>query len=434
MAVEVTKYDSKLILLLWAFGIALAPLLSYIIHSAFHLPSVIALLCMEMWIASLGIHLLGTVGLVMIKAPGKKVESPNREITTPISIVRPLCGDERGHLAENLVSLLDQDYVGEMETIFCLQSASDCALPIAERVKQDHPELNIRILVWEKPLGMNAKVNSIYKGYEIASYKWVFFVDSNVKVAKDYLSRAMTYSVQKDVGAISGATTGTEPTNFWSGMELCMLNVFIAKGMASTYLLGTTLMCGKSMLVNREKFDAAGGFKAFCDHWTEDIAMSVALRKHGYKVEVFHMPTIQPLYERGFREVWNRFLRWGTYRKSCTGLEHYVGEIMVYNKWTVGCFFAIAMYLLMGMNPLISFSAHIAFFFFLDFASVFLWYKDVISFSLLPAILFYDIMLLLLWIPIMMTTEVEWAGKIFAFDLNNKITKVCYKDYKGKEV
>jgi len=411
-----------------AFGTA--PIFSYLLSQSLHPAEVVGVLCFEMWIFGLVVQILSLLSVIFIQLPNFTTDFSNTGNREPVSIVRPLCGDERGHLETNLESLIYQDYKGEVETILSVGSENDSAYPIAQRFIQKHPDRNIKLIVSKTRLGLNAKVNSIYQGYDVSTKNWVFFVDSNVKAQKDYLARMMSYT-QNEVAAVSGVTTGTVPNTFWASMEFSLLNLYIAKGMSMSVFAGVPLLCGKSMLLHRKKFDEVGGFYKFKDHLTEDVAISIALRQNGHKVGVAHVPTHQPLHSRSFVEVWNRFVRWGLYRKSASTLDNNLGEIFIYNKWITGLLACFGIYILFNANPLIFFFVHIFFFFLLDIGTVFMLDKSDLGAKVMLPILLYDLFVLMLWIKVASTNEVEWCGKVYKISYDNKILNVTSKAQNG---
>jgi len=421
---EYGTLDSKIPFWMFTVSFFSAPIFSYLLSQSLNPAEVVGVLCLEMWIYGLVVQLLGLVSVFIIQLPNFTKSFSNADNIEPVSIVRPLCGDERGYLESNLESLINQQYKGEIETILCVGSENDSAYPIAHRFIQKHSDKNIKLIVWKTRLGLNAKVNSIYKGYEVSTKNWVFFVDSNVKAQPEYLARMMSYSQYGGVGAVSGVTTGTVPNNFWASMEFSLLNLYIAKGMSISLFVGVPLLCGKSMLVNRQRFDDIGGFDKFKDHLTEDVAISIALRQSGHKVEIAHVPTHQPLHSRSFWEVWNRFVRWGLYRKSASALDYNLAEVFVYNKWITGVLVSLGIYLLLNVNPLLFFMVHILFFFLVDVMNIFMLDKSDLGLLVLPTILFYDLFVLMLWMKVATTNEVEWCGKLYKISNDNKILHV----------
>ena len=63
----------------------------------------------------------------------------------PATILKPLCGDEP-FLYENLRSFCDQEYP-QFEVIFGVRDPADPAIPVVERVREEFPDLEIRLIV-----------------------------------------------------------------------------------------------------------------------------------------------------------------------------------------------------------------------------------------------------------------------------------------------
>src|SRR5262245_51788769 len=87
---------------------------------------------------TLTVAAMALVFLVRRTRRGESVELP------AISVLKPLCGVDDG-LYENLASIARQGYP-DFEIVFGAEDPRDPALKVAERVKQDFPQVPITIL------------------------------------------------------------------------------------------------------------------------------------------------------------------------------------------------------------------------------------------------------------------------------------------------
>lgn len=113
-------------------------------------------------------------------------------------MIRPVKGLEP-RLYECLAATLRQTYPGnKINTVFCVESRSDPAFPILERLCHDFPDADVRVLVEEEDplllkdknaLGPNPKIRNMSRAYREAKSDIVWILDCNVWVGKGVCGR-----------------------------------------------------------------------------------------------------------------------------------------------------------------------------------------------------------------------------------------------------
>ncbi|MBW4470897.1 MAG: bacteriohopanetetrol glucosamine biosynthesis glycosyltransferase HpnI [Stenomitos rutilans HA7619-LM2] len=200
----------------------------------------------------------------------------------PVSILKPICGSDDKTYA-NLASFCRQDYP-EYQIIFGVQDLHDSSLEVVKQIIQDFPEVDIQLIVSERILGTNRKVNNLASALPRASYDVLLLADSDVRVRPDYLQQVVQPLKKPDVGVITclyrsitqGWVTTLEslstPTEFHPGV------------LVSNQLEGTKFAMGQTIVIRRSVLEEIGGFKAIANFLADDFQLGYLPAQAGYQV------------------------------------------------------------------------------------------------------------------------------------------------------
>src|SRR4051794_18261573 len=103
--------------------------------------------------------------LFMILAAGLMI-SPGRadpvlgSSAPAVTIMKPLHGDETG-LFENLASFCEQDYAGPVQIVFGVESPTDAAIAVVERLRAAYPGKSIELVIDTRVMGSNPKIANL---------------------------------------------------------------------------------------------------------------------------------------------------------------------------------------------------------------------------------------------------------------------------------
>lgn len=231
----------------------------------------------------------------------------------PVSLVRPLCGIDN-HAGETLASTFALDYPN-CEILFCVASAKDPVVPLAEALMAKHADKGARLLIGDERISPNPKLNNVLKGWRAARHDWVVLADSNVLMPRDYVGRLFA-SWRSNTGLVASPPIGSQPRGFWAELECAFLNTYQARWQYIADAFGCGFAQGKTMLWRRDDLERAGGIAALAKEIAEDAAATKIVRDAGRKVRLVEGPFPQPLGHRSAAEVWRRQLRWARLRRA----------------------------------------------------------------------------------------------------------------------
>jgi ceramide glucosyltransferase len=261
---------------------------------------------------TVGCHLI-TIAVAINRCRARTQVEPAPEDAPAVSLVRPVCGLD--NFAERtLRSGFELDYPN-YELIFCVAHARDPIVPTVQRLIDEHPHVQARLLIGDERISANPKLNNCFKGWNAAAHDWVVLADSNVLLPSDYLTRLWN-CWREDTGLVCSPPSGTAPSGFWANVECAFLNTYEARWQYVADSMGIGFAQGKTMFWRRSVLDDAGGIRLLGLEPAEDAASTKVVRGAGLKVRLVDSPFPQPLGRRTAREVLGRQSRWAQLRRA----------------------------------------------------------------------------------------------------------------------
>ena len=248
------------------------------------------------------------------------------DFAPPISILKPLKGvDDR--LLDNLASFCRLDYP-KYEIVFCLQSMSDPALRVVNRIRELFPDREISVVIRNFPSGLNPKVNNMIPGYEKTRYPFVLISDSNVLARPGYLREAIAHFRNPEVGLVNHLVRGVGGRSAGARLDNGHLNTFILGSICFLdRMVGMPCVVGKSMLMRKRDLDTLGGLREVKDFLAEDYTLGIMFKRAGKKVVISGQAVDAVNVYRGVRQFLSRHARWNRMRLSIAG-PGYLLEIL----------------------------------------------------------------------------------------------------------
>jgi ceramide glucosyltransferase len=237
-----------------------------------------------------------------------------------ISILKPVKGiDQRMYLG--FVSHCQQQYPGRYEIVFGVSSLDDPAVPEIERLQQEFPSIDIRLVECTRRLGTSGKVSNLVQMLEAARYEHIVINDSDILVSPNYLSGIVScFAAEpgtKPVGMVTAPYVGRTPATgagLWSRLEALGISTDFFAGVLTARKLegGIRFGLGSTLATTRTALAQAGGLEPLVEYLADDYEMGVRIARAGYRVELAGevVETSVPNYDlRGFIDHQMRWAR-----------------------------------------------------------------------------------------------------------------------------
>jgi ceramide glucosyltransferase len=232
-----------------------------------------------------------------------------------VTILKPLKGEEK-ELYACLASFCVQDYP-DFQILFAVSRQDDPAVAVVERLRRDFPGVDMDLSVSRSRIGCNPKINNISNAYPLAKHALLLLSDSDIRVERDFLRRAVSPLADPAVGAATCFYRCAVPKDLCGLLESYSVNAHFLPQALAAGAFGMRFAMGAAILVRREAFERAGGFARLADHLADDFALGAALRDAGDRLEfcdvvVESVPDIASL-----PELMKHLIRWARTIRVC---------------------------------------------------------------------------------------------------------------------
>ena len=268
--------------------------------------------------------------LIMVASWRYLSVKPNRAGNTPpVSILKPLCGEDEG-LEQNLRSFLEQDYP-TFEVLFAVHRADDPAIAVVEKIQSEYADrIEIRLIVTGESPVPNAKAHSLKQLVREARHDLLVMSDSDVRVDPDFLTRLAQELHDPAVGMITCPYRAVAGRSIWSRLEAIGMNTeFLGGVLVARMIEGMNFTLGCAVAVRRNVLDSMGGFAYLQDYLAEDFVMGNRAAQLGHKVLFSSYVIEHRIGSQSMEQNLGHRLRWArsTRRSRPAG---YWGQIFTY--------------------------------------------------------------------------------------------------------
>jgi len=261
--------------------------------------------------------------------------------TPAVTVFKPICGMEQG-MDENLRSFCEQDYP-EYQIIFGLHGNDDDAIPVIQKIIEDHPQLDLEMIIDTRLHGSNHKVSNLINMFPAAKHEILVVSDSDMRVRKNYLHDVVTPFANTANGAVTCLYSGRTDDGVASKLNAMFINEwFLPSVLISDALKDISYCLGATMAVRRKILTDFGGFEALANYLADDYMLGQMVSERGYKVHLSHTIVENLSYEPNYKSLFLHELRWARTLRSAEPLGYmgtFLTDTLIVSSFTA--FFAL---------------------------------------------------------------------------------------------
>lgn len=339
----------------------------------------------------------------------------DRKDLPPISIIMPMKGVSE-NTSETLHALLSQDYPGKVELVIAVEDANDPVVALIEKtILNKNSPVEINLIKGVKRIGLNPKSSNVMHAIRAAKYDWLYFNDADSRPPTNHLSHLMCL-IEADPGSFATALSVHH-----GGKDVFSITENISSNLeiSTYYMLAGEETCplnGGAYFLHKSMLEKMGGYEIALDTLTEDMMFSNLLKKVGAKC--FKARTLVKTggETQSFSGYMKRQVRWLLIAKCFKPHFFYLALL---NMPTLWCFIVAIIFsniflfslgfLLLVLRMLQSFYFQMA----LGTPST--------DWNKVWAAVIYEMLLPVVWIKTLMTTEVSWGGNAMHVKKNGKL-------------
>jgi ceramide glucosyltransferase len=234
-----------------------------------------------------------------------------------VTVLRPVCGLEKG-LLENLRSLYRQDYP-DYQVVLSVQAADDPALPLLRQVQQEAGSDRVSVVVMDRWVGPNGKVNNLVGGLTAARHDFLVISDSDVRLRPDYLRAILAPFADPAVGCVNTLYKVSHADKWTERIGLLNINADHLPSAIFAYVLGVAGFClGPSVALRRSTLKEIGGLESLADYLAEDFEIGRRTWEAGQRVVLLPYRVDTVVDFASIADWWRHLVYWDQNSRAAT--------------------------------------------------------------------------------------------------------------------
>ena len=358
--------------------------------------------------------LAGAVYFALALSAARRFQSEQRPPTDrrsapPVSILKSLKGiDPHMYAAFRSHCLVDYP---EYEVLFGVSDLADPAAALVERLREEFPQRNLRLIHCPGSLGLNGKVSNLAQMLPEARFEHIIINDSDILLERDYLLRVMSPFALPAVGMVTTLYRGLAGKTLGSKLEALGISTDFTGGVLIARLMedGIRFGLGATLATTKTVLRAIGGLEPLADYLGDDYELGARTAAAGYNIVLADTIPETALPDYSFRGFWTHQLRWARNIKDRRPAQ-YFGLIATFGLiWAILAValnpFAWWTWLILAVTTAVRFASALA-----VGRGVLRDPRGVRDLWLLPL---RDLIALLIWLTSFAGRTVEWRGMRF---------------------
>lgn len=249
-------------------------------------------------------------------------DAPRPASLPPVQVIIP-ARDEAANIGDCVRAVSASDHP-DVEVVVFDDASTDNTAVLAEAAGARV----IRGAPGPLPEGWKGKPWALWRATRAADAPWLLFLDADVRVAPEALSRALGYALAEEADFLSGFGR-LVMGSFWEKVIQPSVGGLILAGndldkVNAPRRPEDLIANGQFILVRREVYEAAGGHGAVRADILDDVGLARAVHRTGARVRVLFMRELFScrMYT-SFRELW---LGWT--KNLYAGMHHRLGAVL----------------------------------------------------------------------------------------------------------
>ncbi|MCX8033172.1 MAG: bacteriohopanetetrol glucosamine biosynthesis glycosyltransferase HpnI [Thermoleophilia bacterium] len=231
------------------------------------------------------------------------------DFAPPVSILKPVKGVDAGAY-ENFASFCQLDYP-RYEILFGVADPNDPVVSVIERLKDDFPHIQMRLLAGIPQRLPNPKASTLSVLSKEAAYDILVISDSDIRVKPEYLRKVVSPLVDPSVGLVTCAYRGVSPITLTAKLEALYMGLtFLPEVVVARRFLDMRFALGATMAIRKQDLEKVGSWDASGHYLAEDSRVAVLVAESGKKVLLSHYICDTYLGSTTWDEQWHREVRW----------------------------------------------------------------------------------------------------------------------------
>jgi cellulose synthase/poly-beta-1,6-N-acetylglucosamine synthase-like glycosyltransferase len=228
-----------------------------------------------------------------------------------VSVLVP-ARDEEVNIADALAAILANTHV-ELDVVVLDDHSADRTPDIVRRIGATDSRVRLHESA-ALPAGWSGKQFACHQLAALARCQILLFIDADVRLTPDAISRMAAFLDQSRAGLVSGfprqLTLSFAERLIIPLIDYVLLGYLPFAGLRWTRLVGFGAGCGQLMMARRDAYLVSGGHGAIATSRHDGVTLPRAFRRAGFATDLFDGGDIAScrMY-RGGAEVWNGFVK-----------------------------------------------------------------------------------------------------------------------------